>query len=217
MDCAAKLHSRPSASRSSSACASAGRPRARARSELSASSSRRAAWCRRLEVVASHFKAVPLWLGRGRPTWATSTGPTRTVTRTRFLSTRTSHRPYPPPHSHSLTRPWWRGELKCFGSRRSDFGRGRRADGAFDGAPGNGGIAGLPAMSPQYAVPSVRPLQPSRHGCVACKPPRDTPEPSAALVQAGVGESCRGYCKNNGYDCDEVVYTIPCSRLEFRA
>jgi hypothetical protein len=30
-------------------------------------------------------------------------------------------------------------------------------------------------------------------------------------VQAGVGESCRGYCKNNGYDCDEEVQTIPCS------
>ena len=147
LDCAAKLHSRPSASRSSSACASAGRPWARARSELSASSSRRAAWCRRFEVVASHFKAVPLWLGRGRPTWATSTGPTRTVTRARFLPARTSHRTYPPhTHTHSPA-PWWRGELKCFGSRRSDSGRGRRADEAFDGAPGNGGIAGLPAMS----------------------------------------------------------------------
>ena len=105
LDFAAKLHSRPSASRSSSACASAGRPRARARSDLSASSSRRAAWCRRFEVVASHFKAVPLWLGRGRPTWATSTGPTRTVTRTRFLPARTSHRTYPPhTHTHSPAR-----------------------------------------------------------------------------------------------------------------
>jgi hypothetical protein len=72
---------------------------------LSASSSRRAAWCRRFEVVASHFKAVPLWLGRGRPTWATSTGPTRTVTRTRFLPARTSHRTYPPhTHTHSPAR-----------------------------------------------------------------------------------------------------------------
>jgi hypothetical protein len=55
------------------------------------------------------------------------------------------------------------------------------------------------------SVPHADPMQRLRIGCVACKPQRDTPEPSAALVQAGVGESCRGYCKNNGYDCDEAV------------
>jgi hypothetical protein len=105
LNCAAQLHSRPSASRSSSACASAGRPRARARSELSASSSRRAAWCRRLEVVASHFKAVPLPLGRGRPTWATSTGPTRTVTRARFPPRAPAIAPTRPhTHTHSPAR-----------------------------------------------------------------------------------------------------------------
>ncbi len=144
--------------------------------------------------------------------WPNKNGDSRPIP---FHAHQPSH--LPAPHSHSLTHTCWRGELKCFGSRRSDFGRGRRADGAFDGAPGNGGIAGLPAMSLQYAVPSVRPLQSSRHGCVACKPPRDTPKPSAALVQAGVGESCRGYCKNNGYDCDEAVQTIPCSLLELCA
>ena len=36
-------------------------------------------------------------------------------------------------------------------------------------------------------------------------------------MQAGVGESCRGYCKNNGYDCDEEVQAIPCSLLELCA
>jgi hypothetical protein len=43
----------------------------------------------------------------------------------------------------------------------------------------------------------------------------DTTPPS--LMQAGVGESCTGYCKNNGYDCDEAVLTVSRTLLEAAA